>query len=139
MKVSSVSYLNNSLNFKSSRNALRDENVNTNTQTNPNYLKKGLKALGIIGMASLGLYALYKQGSGVPKNNVDTIEKILDGRRDKAAVDVYKKYIAEKKMASLENRLKNGEFSFAPQNIRNHIEKNMFTYAKISGKIPNII
>ncbi len=139
MKVSSVSYLNNNFTFKSTRKSLKNENVSTKTQEKPNYIKKGLKALGIVGIAYMGLYALYKQGGNVKNNSIEPIEKVLNGRRDKAAVDIYKKYVAQQKMSALEKRLQNKEFSSVPKDIRSHIEKNMFTYAKISGKIPNII
>lgn len=126
--------------FGSTRHIVHNPETSTKPKINldNDKIETCLNVLGAIGIAGVFLYAGQKGFSPIDsiKNTArrvsefvtkpqDPISKVLKGRRDAKAVELYKKYTARQKFESLQNRIARREFDDKPAKALHKILDNV--------------
>ena len=139
MKISSLNSISNRSHFQ----ATNKKTTNPVTQTERNSEKKGaLIALGILGVATVALYALNTKDTNAIKKAVkptsqkvktNIAKKVPTKRRGQEAVRQYQYELNLRKLESLHTRILNNEFDGKNHQAMERIQRNHIQLAKAVG------
>ena len=152
MKISEVSVnpVPDKVGFKS--NQKENKNPIKNLDSDEKKILTGLAGLAVIGAAAVTTSVLKKKGtsplkllgnslsnlterfSGKPDK--DPLIELLDGKRDKEAVELYKAYRAKEKMKSLQTKMLAGEFNRKPEHVFKNICEAQIKYRREAAIVP---
>ena len=139
MKISSVNNVSNRSHFQ----AKAKTTTNPVTQAETNCEKKGaLIALGILGIASLALYALNTKNAGTIKKatrpaaqkvKTNFSKRVPSKKRGQEAFRQYQYELNLRKLESLHTRILNNEFDGKSRLAMEQIQRNHIQLAKAVG------